>query len=187
MPGGARSTRSKWPVYVGVTALVIALMVAWPHYRGRGGMATSPMGNPPIGTAGHETALAPEDSPATVHDLDTVLRTVDQNELIGRRVDFHVKVADVNNSISFWVGNKDNRMLVVLARDSRSDAQRDRGAPSANGIQPLQAGQAARITGIIEGIPPAEARYSWGVNDSVRRALKDQKAYIRADTVVPEG
>lgn len=178
---------SKWAVYLGVAVLVIALMVAWPHYRSRRGTTTSPMGNPPVGTAGHESARGPEDSPATVHDLDTVLRTVDQNELIGRRVDFHVKVADVNNSTSFWVGNKDNRMLVVIARDNRSDAQRDRGAPSTNGIQAVQAGQAARITGRIEGIPPAEARYSWGINDSVRRALSDQKVYIRADTVVPEG
>ena len=179
--------KPKWVIYLGLTVLVIVLMVAWPHYRSRRGIGTSPMGNPPVGTAGHETAPGPEDSPATVHDLDTVLRTVDQNELIGRRVDFHVKVADVNNSTSFWVGNKDNRMLVVVARDSRSDAQRDRGSPSVKGIQPMQAGQTARITGIIEGIPHPEARYNGGINDSVRRALKDQKAYIRADTVVPEG
>jgi hypothetical protein len=179
--------KSKWAVYLGVTALVIALMVAWPHYGSRRGTGASPMGNPPVGTAGHETAPGPEDSPATVHDLDTVLRTVDQNELIGRRIDFHVKVADVNNYTSFWVGNKDNRMLVVLARDNRTDAQRDRGAPSTNGIQPVNAGQTARITGTIEGIPHAEARYSWGINDSVRRALKDQKVYIRADTIAPEG
>jgi hypothetical protein len=48
-----------------------------------------------------------------------------------------------------------------------------------------------RITGTIEGIPNAEARYSWGLNDPQPPAsmeqLKDQKVYIRADHVTPEG
>ena len=182
-----RTYTPKWAVYSGIATLAVVLMLAWPHYRSRLGTGTSPISNPPIGTTGHENAPPPEDSPATLHDLDTVLRVVDQNELIGRRVDFHVKVGDVNNYTSFWVGNKDNRMLVVLGRDNRSEAQRDRGRPSPNGIQPVKVGQTARITGTIEGIPPAEARYSWGINDSVRRALKNQKVYIRADNLIPEG
>jgi hypothetical protein len=48
-----------------------------------------------------------------------------------------------------------------------------------------------RITGTIEGIPDAEARYSWGINDPQHHSsddlLKDQKVYIRADHVTPEG
>ena len=47
----------------------------------------------------------------------------------------------------------------------------------------------ARVTvfGTIEGVPNEEASYSWGLKDSQRRALKDQKVYIRADRVTPEG
>jgi hypothetical protein len=108
-----------------------------------------------IGTAGHETA-EPEDSPATLHDLETVTGAVDQHEWVGSRVDFHVKIAGVANDTSFWVGSKDNRMLVVNA--------------SPNGVQPVIPDQMARIRGTID----------------MRRELKDQKVYIRADSVIPE-
>jgi len=76
---------------------------------------------------------------------------------------------------------------VVLGRDNRSNAQRDRGAPSPNDIKPAGPGQMVHITGTIEGVPNAEARYSSGLNDSQRRALRDQKVYIRADRVTPGG
>ena len=181
------TNKSKWAIYVGLIALGIALLVAWPYYRSRHGTGISPLGNPPVGTSGHEGAPEAEEPPATLHDLETVTGAVDPHELIGRRVDFHVKVADIANNTSFWVGNKDNRMLVVLGRDNRSDAQRDHGNASPNDIQPVKPGQTARVTGTIEGLPDAEGRFSWGLNDSVRRELKDQKVYIRATNVMPEG
>ena len=134
--------KPKWAVYLGMAAVAVVVMVVWPHSRSRLGMGTSSIGNPAIGTTGRVNA-APEDSPATVHDLDTVLRTVDQNELIGRRVDFHVRVADLNDYTSFWVGNKDNRMLVVPGRDN----------------PPMKVGQTARITGSIERAPKDQEVY----------------------------
>jgi len=177
-----------WGIAIGIVTLIVALMWAGPYIRSRHGAGVSPVSNPPVGTAGRD---APDESPATLHDLETVTGTVDPHELIGRRVDFHVKVADINNYTSFWVGNKDNRMLVVLARDNRSEAQRVHGAASPNDIKPAAAGQMVHITGTIEGIPNAEARFSWGLNDPQHGALddqlKDQKVYIRAEHVTPEG
>jgi len=75
------------------------------------------------------------------------------------------------------VGSKDNRILVV----------RLHGASSPNDIKPVAPGQTVRITGTIEDIPNADARYNWGLADSQRRALEDQKIYIRAEHVTPEG
>jgi hypothetical protein len=180
-----------WGIVVGVVALVAALAWAVPYIQSRRGTGVSPASDSPVGTAGRERADEPAESPATLHDLETVTGTVDPHELIGRRVDFHVQVADINNYTSFWVGSKDNRMLVVLGRDNRSEAQRIHGDPSPNDIKAAAPGQMVRITGTIEGIPDAEARNSWGVNDPQHHTfedlLKDQKVYIRADHVTPEG
>lgn len=173
-----------WAAFIGIAAVIATWVWAAP-YPSRQGTGVSPVGSPPVGTAGREAADEPEESPATLHDLETVTGAVDPHELIGRRVDFHLKVADINNYTSFWVANKDNRMLVVLGRDNRSDAQRVHGAPSPNDIKPAAPGQMVRITGTIESIPNAEARYSWGLN--ARRALEDQTVYIRAERVTPEG
>jgi hypothetical protein len=151
-------------------------MWAASYPQSRAGTGAGPVGNPPVGTSGRE-ADQPEESPATLHDLETLTGTVDPHELIGQTVDFHVKVADINDYASFWVGNKDNRMLVVPLH----------GVPSPNDVKPAAAGQMVHITGTIEGIPNAEARYSWGLNDSQRRALEDEKVYIRAEHVTPEG
>jgi hypothetical protein len=176
-----------WGTFVGIVALVLALMWGWPYFRSRHGTGVSAVSTPSVGTTGQQNGGVAEDSPATLHDLETVTGSTDPHELIGRRVDFHLRAEDINNDASFWVGNKDNRMLVVLGPDNRRNAQRDRGAPSPNDIKPAGPGQMVHITGTIEGVPNEEARYSWGLKDSQRRALKDQKVYIRADRVTPEG
>src|SRR5207237_3417157 len=109
-----------------------------------------------VGTAGRDASVPePEDSPATLHDLETVTGSLDPHELIGTRVDFDLKVGEINDDASFWVGTQDNPMLVVLGRDKAS----------ASGIQPVKRGEMARVTGTIEAIPPAGVRYRRGVND----------------------
>lgn len=151
----ARSPRVKqavWAVAAGLVALTLILL---------SGKAPQGKRHTAVATSGHALAEA-DDSPATLHDLETATGAVDRNELIGRRVDFHVKVAGVGSGGSFWVGSKDNRMLVVSA--------------SPDGSPPVTSGQTARITGTIEGLP----------NGAVREELKDQKVYIRADNVIPE-
>jgi hypothetical protein len=133
-------------VAAGITALILPVLLS---------EARNGEGQNAVGTTGH-AMTEPEDSPATLHDLETATGAVDQNELIGRRVDFHVTVADLADSASFWVGNKDNRMLVVFGRGA---------------TQSVTAGQMARITGTIEGLP---------------KPLNDQKVYIRADNIIPQ-
>jgi hypothetical protein len=150
--------------FIGVLALVVTLMWVGPYTRSRHGAGVSPVSDPPVGTAGRASADEPDESAATLHDLETVTGTVDPHELIGRRVDFHVRVADINNDSSFWVGSKDNRMLVVLHE-----------AASTNDITSAAPGQMVRITGTIEATEKAEA------------ALKDQNVYIRAEHVTPQG
>lgn len=163
----------KWATYLSVLALVVgALLWTGPYSRGRRGADVSTTSHRPVGTAGHDLAPEPDDSPATLHDLETLTGSLDPHELIGSRVDFHLKATEVADDTSFWVGSKDNRMLVVLA---------------SNDTQPAHPGQMVRITGTIQGIPNAQARYSEGINDSLRRELKDQKVYIRADHVFPAG
>jgi len=149
---------------IGVVTVIAALMWVGPYHQSRQGIDVSAAGNPPVGTAGRAAANEPEESPATLHDLETVTGTVDPHELIGGRVDFHVKVEDINDNTSFWVGNKDNRLLVVHS------------APS-NDLGPAAAGQMVRITGTIESIQDA----------AFDDRFKDQKVYIRAEHVTPEG
>jgi hypothetical protein len=117
--------------------LLSALVVVWllrsaPSFGSRDDLAA-------VGTTGHEAAPEPEDSPATLHDLETLTGAIDQHELIGRRVDLHTTVRSVNDDTSFWIGSKDNRVLVVHRR-----------------IEPCKAGQTARIIGSI-GIQDQEA------------------------------
>jgi hypothetical protein len=164
-----------WATCIGIMAVIATWMWAAPYHTSQPGSGVSAASDPPVGTAGREAVDEPEESPATLHDLETVTGTVDPHELAGRTVDFHVKVADINNDTSFWVSNKDNRMLVV--RD---------GAPSPSDIKPV-AGQMVRVTGTIENIPNAEARSRWKLSDSQRWSLNDQQVYIRARQVTPEG
>ena len=167
--------QSKWAIYIALAALTIALLVVWSNLGDRLATAGSPIGNPQVGTAGHGNPTEADESPATLHDLETVTGAVDQHELIGRRVDFQVNIAAVNNSTSFWVGHKDNRILVVLGRDNPSGLPRDGRNASPKG-QPVTPGQMARIIGMIEGL-----------NESAPPELTDQKVYIRADNVIPQG
>jgi hypothetical protein len=130
LPGGmARFVR--WAVPLGILALIVGML--WVDRVG-----VPPGVDSAVGTAGHGSAPEPDDSPATLHDLETLTGTVDPHELIGTRVDFHVRVRDVNDDMSFWIGNQDNRILVV------------HNGVVPNGSAPLDAGRTARVIGSIE-------------------------------------
>jgi hypothetical protein len=161
-------------------AVIVALV-----WAGRRSPAEQGANQGAVGTAARGAAPRPIDAEATLHDLETMTGVNDPNQLIGRRVDFHAKVTEVNNFV-MWTGMGDNRVLVALGRDDRSEAQRMHGAPSPNNIKPVHAGQTVRITGTIEPIPYAEARNYWGLTSQQRNALDDLKVYIRADSVLPE-
>lgn len=180
---------AKWAVPVGVLVVVVAVLWAGLNGSGRQSVVDAePLGNAPVGTSGqNEDAPEPYGTAATLHDLETMTGVVDEHELIGRRVDFHVKVVDIGNAGAFWIGTGDNRELVVLGRDNRSDAQRDLGAPSPDNIKLVAGGQMVHVTGTIEPVPYAEARDSWGLSAPQHHAIDNPKVYIRADSVTPEG
>src|SRR3954469_6110903 len=90
---GMRVTR--WAVLAGMLALMVGLMYVLPLERGRGATsvtredAASVSAFDGVGTAGRDASVPePEDSPATLHDLETVTGSLDPHELIGTRVDF---------------------------------------------------------------------------------------------------
>jgi hypothetical protein len=141
----------------------------------------------PVGTSGtpQDSMAAPDANALT--EIETITGINDGMTLVGRRVDLHVEVQERANDIAFWVGPRDNRVLVVLARDNRTGAQQQQGLPSSHGISPLHSGQPAAISGVIRPVPPAEQRMSWSLTKADEKELADRKIYIRADSVSSEG
>jgi hypothetical protein len=125
--------------------------------------------------------------PAIIQELETITGRVDGQELIGRRVDLHVRVQDIANDTAFWVGEGDNRLLVVMGRDNRNTTKRAAGVPAAHGILPANAGQQVAISGSVQRLPKAEEMYSWQLTRTDAAELADRKFYIRADSVMPNG
>jgi hypothetical protein len=141
-------------------------------------------GNPgTVGTSG--TLDANQDPPAghTIRELETITGTNDGHQFVGRRVALNVPVNQHVNDIAFWVGERDNRLLVVLARDNRDAAERHRGDPADSGLGNLDAGRPTSIAGSIQRVPYAEAMYSWGLTQTDRAELMERRVYLRADTV----
>jgi len=140
-----------------------------------------------VGTSG-TSAIEPTDaaSNATIKELETITGASDGHELVGRKVDLHVPVQSRANNVSFWVGNKDNRMLVVMDRDRRTSAQRQRGAVADNQISPVHSGQQADVTGTVQKLPRVEAMYSWGLSRDDWNELANRPIYISADAVRAE-
>jgi hypothetical protein len=151
------------------------------------GVAPRPAGEPGAVATSGTTAAASTSSAAVIRELETITGAADGHELVGRKVDLHVPVQSRANDVSFWVGEKDNRMLVVMERDRRTGAERQRGEPAMHYISPVHAGQQADIAGSIQKVPYEEAMYSWGLSTLDRRELAERPIYIRADSVTAEG
>jgi hypothetical protein len=150
-----------------------------------GSVGTSGAGIAPgVADGGGPPAVVP---PRIIQELDTITGSVDGQELIGRQVDLHVNVHSVPNEVAFWIGEKDNRLLVVRARDNRDGTARQLGLPPRHGISPVHAGQQATVSGSIQRLPKAEEMYSWRLTEPDRAELVDRKLYIRADTVTTDG
>jgi hypothetical protein len=149
-----------------------------------GSVGTSGAGNAPEieGSGGPPPVV-----PAVIQELDTITGSVDGQQLIGLRVDLHVRVQAVPNEVVFWVGGRDNRVLVVLRRDHRDGKERQLGLPPRHGIAPVHTGQQATISGSVQRLPKAEEMYSWRLTEPDHAELLDRKMYIRADTVTTDG
>jgi hypothetical protein len=191
---------------VAIGCLVVALGIFWAYQRDAGeGERSGPAHGAPApetmggnrgvtGTSGRDMPREADDNsgppavvpPAIIQELETITGSVDGQQLIGRRVDLHVKVQDPND-VSFWAGDRDNRVLVVFGRDNRDGVTRQDGRPATHGIQPLSAGQQATVSGSIQRLPKAEEMFSWQLTRTEAAELSDRQFYIRADSVTANG
>jgi hypothetical protein len=189
---------------VAVSTVLVALGIVWAYQRDErraaeleaaaapaggtttsGSVGTSGAGLAPgVADGGGSPAVVP---PAIIQELDTITGSVGGQELIGRRVDLHVNVQAVPNEVVFWIGEKDNRMLVVLGRDNRDGKARQLGLPPRHGIVPIHTGQQATVSGSVQRLPKAEDMDSWRLTETDRADLLDRKLYIRADSVTTAG
>lgn len=202
-----RPRRARWLLAMAGLAVAVAFVLAMPQNRndreereGGGvevgsanqGSAHSDM-NPPqdtereaVGTAGtHDDAVGAEDA-AVLREIETITGANDAMSLVGRRVDLHVDVQARANDHAFWIGSRDNRLLVVFARDNRTGAKRQAGVPAGHGIRPMHDAQRAAISGVVRAIPNKEQRFNWDLTERDEKELSERKVYIHADTVSPE-
>jgi hypothetical protein len=121
-----------------------------------------------VGTSGTSRAA---ESRNVIRELETITGTIDGYELVGRRVDLDVRVQQPVSDRSFWVGPKDNRLLVVVRPESAADAGQ------------VVNGQQTTISGTIERLPPAATVDSWGLSAADHAELLDRRIYLRAETV----
>jgi hypothetical protein len=138
-----------------------------------------------VGTSGnHDDGAGVEDA-AVVREIETITGANDATSLVGRHVDLHVDVQEHANDHAFWVGSRDNRLLVVWGRDNRDGIQRQTGVPASHNLE-WKPGQRAAISGVVRSIPIKEHRYSWDLTTEDERELADRKIYIHAQSVTPE-
>jgi hypothetical protein len=105
--------------------------------------------------------------------------------LIGRRVEIEVPLGAHVNDVAFWARYEEHPLLVVLSRDARDGAARQRGEPTPAAIGDADASGNATVTGRIEQIPHAEAMHSWGLTNSDREQLLKRPVYLRVTGIEP--
>jgi hypothetical protein len=196
--GNAIKARPSWWMWVlpGVAGCALGLWLM-PQASSDRQVFTATEAAVPIGTTGQQVSARSKDhvsvagyeadpQPSVVREIETITGANDGMALVGRRVDLHVDVQERATDVAFWVGPRDNRVLVVLARDNRSARQRKQGEPAGHRIAPVHGGQRAVIAGVIRQAS-AEDLDSWNLNDDDKAELDERKIYIRADAVASEG
>jgi len=139
----------------------------------------------PVGTNGvvQSEPAATSTAPATIQDLKGIFGSEDPRTLAGRRVEIDVPEFLEQNLTTFWIGSADDRLLVVLGRDTRDGADRQASKAPDHGIVSAHRGPQASITGTIQRVPTAEGRYNWDLTPSQTRELERRGVFILADSV----
>jgi hypothetical protein len=131
-----------------------------------------------VGTAGsiapRPAGEEPTIAPVIIHELETITGSVDGHQLIGRKVDLHVPVQSVSDDVAFWIGERDNRVLVRLRHP-------------AHGKMTLRKGQQAAVAGSIQRLPASSEIDRWNLSDAEAAELADRRIYIRADDISSRG
>lgn len=119
----------------------------------------------------------------TIRNIDAITGAPDARELIGRRVDLRATVSDVASDMAFWVGPRDDRVLVVVGRNDRMERQGEGGQVVRSGITTVRPGQPLLIVGTVQPMPALRQRSAWGGAQDA--SLENHQIYIRADRVIP--
>ena len=105
--------------------------------------------------------------------------------LIGERVQLSVDMRLAANDVAFWVGPSGRALLVVIDRDTRSNAERQRGLPSGSPLGAVSDAAQLIVSGVITRVPAAEGRHSWALSREDAALLNRRGAYLRVDSVEP--
>lgn len=142
-----------------------------------------------IGTTGPRGDVAgtensgPAATPLT-DPLEAIAGTAKVQDLIGRRVELQIRIGQHINDVAFWTRFGDERLLVVLGRDTRDARLRQAGELADNGLAPDSDG-VVTLSGRIEKVPHAEAMHSWGLTNPDREELLERPVYLRIDRISP--
>lgn len=142
----------------------------------------------PVGTSGVSAGTASESGTtrdAAIQDLRAILGTDDPRSLAGRPVEITVPALREQNLTTFWIGSADDRLLVVLNRDTRNGGERQASKAPEHGIATGAHGQAV-VSGTVERVPSSEQRANWDLTAAQTRELERRGVYIRADKVSTE-
>ena len=134
-----------------------------------------------IGTTGRDRSVAESMVVYSLHEMKGI--SASGQALVGRKVELRMPVGDIANDRAFWVGDKDNRLLVVPTRDHRDIVERQAGLITGNNVAALESGKTAVVSGTIQPMPRAEEAYSWGLTTRDREELASRGVYLRADSV----
>ena len=105
--------------------------------------------------------------------------------LIGERVQLPVDMRLAANDVAFWVGPSGRALLVVIDRDTRSNAERQKGLPSGSPLGAVSDATQLIVSGVITRVPAAEGRHSWALSREDAALLNQRGAYLRVDSVEP--
>ena len=189
------TVRGRWRWLLPLGLLVAVGVGGWALYEsgrmngptpGASMSGRAPVAEDSVGTGGRAPTVpsAGEPDAAAIRDLETITGVNDRNPLVGRKVELHVPVAAGANDYAFWVGEADNRLLVVPQRDRRDSKVRQEGGVADHGISsPLDAGTIVAISGSLQRLPKPEERYSWQLTDKEQQEAAAMGVYLRADTV----
>jgi hypothetical protein len=148
----------------------------------------------PVGTSGSSTASGADNNsgppgispPPAVQDARAALTGDDDwQSMVGQRVALTIPYGAHVNDVAFWSGSGDDRLLIVLTRDARDGAERQRGEPHTLDVPAVA--DRALVSGTIERIPHAEAMFSWRLTNHDAAELSDRPIYLRVDEIKDEG
>jgi len=154
-----------------LTFALVAGVAAWSYQR------------PPqridgaVGTSGVASTTAATDvvQPVLIQEVETITGTIDGHELVGRKVDLHAAAGARASDMAFWMGSRDNRILVVIS--PRSKHRRVSVRP----------GQQAAVSGMVRRLPPAAEMMAWNLTAEDAAEAADRRIYISADSVASSG